>query len=354
MDGRASTERGFAEEPSGEGEARAAIAHLIAAGRAAEGRGDVEAAVRSFQKAALLARSLGDPTLVCELLVDSSVVFSSMREFPMATRFLSEAKELAQARPDESVRGEVYRGFGALFRARGDTQEALVCLDRALQYLEYTPRLRSVCRILLELGEIYLREGKGPKALHFFARAENLGALDEPALEIRLRLDLGRAAILAGDRVRATAAYEEAGRAARASQRPFDLELVQLGLSGLYLQGGRMDKSLAALAEAMALSILAFTGATPEPRERARFLAMGDRLFALDRAWGSAREGIPDRRQIHEAVRLFNTHPLVMTGQAPDYLALAREAESESAEEVRSQPPLISSKAAAANPRNPI
>jgi tetratricopeptide (TPR) repeat protein len=306
--------------------------------RVAEGAGDANGAASRLQKATMLAQALDDPALVAELLVDSSHVFASIREFRLASRFLERAREIAVEGNLEEVKGEVYRGYGALYKARGDLEQASIAFDRALEKLEFSSRHRSVCRVLLELSEIYLTDGRSGPALNLLVRAENLIVGFDPALEVRLRLNLGRLAHLAGERRQALDAYEAAARVARASDRTFDRELVCIGLAGLYLEDGQLAPSVKALREGLALSIVAFSSEPLQAIERARFLAMGQRLLELDVAANRAGPWGLHRIEVDEAVRLYNTHPLVLMGSLPSYGAVTAYLETPPAPDASAEP----------------
>lgn len=295
------------------------IAELVDLARAAEGAGDIEAAVNRLQKAAMLAESLGDHGLVGELMVEVAQVLMSIGEFRQASRFLDGARTIALERDVGELKGEVYRGFGLLYKARGHAREAAVCFDRALEHLEFSSRHRSVLRVLLDLSEVYLRQGQAPQALNLLRRAENVPAKADPALAVRLHLNLGRLAYVFGDRAAAVREYESAREAATGAERAFDRELAALGLSGLYLEGGQLNLAVERLREALALSIVAFAREPVRGIERARFLAMGQRLLGLDTAVNGSQADRLTRRGIDETVRLYNAHPLVLTGAVQGY-----------------------------------
>lgn len=313
-------DRGAGDGASGpEEQLRDSIAKLTQLARACEGLGDAQGALSRFQKAALLAQSLGEQALVGELLVDCAHVFTSVGEYREATRFLERARDIAADRGVEELKGEVYRGFGILYKARGDLGAAAVCFDRALERLEYSSRERSLARALLDLSEVYLRQGRTTQAGHLLRRAEHLSSSEDPALAVRLRLNLGRLAYLAGDREGAVAQYALAAREAAAGGRDFERELACLGLVGLYIESGRLEEAIASLRESVALSVVAFAREPVHAVERARFAVMGKRLIELEVA-ADAR-GAPRllRRALDEAVRLYNAHPLVLTTAVPRY-----------------------------------
>jgi len=325
------SQRGDERPPQGvaalgdETEARASIAGLTAAARACEGQGAHDESVRSLQKAALLADALNDQTLVGDLLIQCAEVFCAIGEFRMASRFLGRAREIARDSSGEELKGEVYRGYGQLYKARGDRGSAAICFDRALERFEFTTRHRSVRRTLLDLSEIYLKQGRSAEASHLLERAESIPVDADPGVEMRIRLNRGRIAHLEGDGTKALAEYEEAARIAQMADRAFEREIVAIGLADLHVRGGRLDLALLSLREALALSVVAFSRKALRPIERARFDAMG-RLLRLIVAL-SVREGpgFPHALQVDEALRLHDAHPFVLTGQVRPYHASGKE-----------------------------
>ncbi len=270
-------------------------------------------------KAALLAQSLGEPLVLCERLVECARSFTLVAEYHEAARYLERARDLAAERDLVELKGEVYRGFGALYNARGNFREAAVCFDRALERLEFSSRHDSTLRVLLDLSELYLREGRSAQAASLLRRAEAVPSAGDPALLVRIQLNLGRIAFGAGDRAGAVARYESAARAAEREGRSSDRELVAIGLTGLYLQEGRLTEAAARLREALALSIVAFSRESSRALERSRLQTIGQRLLELDVAADRAAAPQDLRRQLNEAVRLYNSHPLVIFGQVPRY-----------------------------------
>ncbi len=295
---------------------------ITALGKAAfesEGEGDRQGALALRLKAALLAQSLDERTTMGDLLVDCGRSFASMGEYLEAMRYLERARDLARELNAEELKGEVYRGFGALYKARGQFDEAAVCFDRALERLEYSSRHESALQALVDLSEIYLGASRTAEAGALLSRAKALPPSADPSMVVRLEINVGRLAFLGGDRASAVASYELAARAAERAGRPHEREIVALGLAGLYAQDGRIADAVARLREALALSIVAFSRESGRPLERARFSTMGLRLAEIDGALNAPGAAHDTRRQVDQAVLLYNAHPLVLTGQAPPY-----------------------------------
>lgn len=297
----------------------AKIKDLEAAAQNSEGEGDRPGALSLRLKAAMLAQSLGDRASIGDLLVECAATFVALGEYHEALRYLERARDVARELNSEELKGEVYRGYGTLYRARGQLDAAAVCLDRALERLEFSSRHGSALRALIELGEIYLGQGRTAEAGALLARARAVPASADPALLVRLELNVGRLALLGGDRASAVASYELAARAAARAGRPHEREVVALGLAGLYAQEGRLAEATERLREALALSIVAFARESSRPLERSRFATIGKRLAEVDIATDDAGAGHDLRRQVDEAVRLFNAHPLVLTGSVEMY-----------------------------------
>ncbi len=301
------------------GELQAAIEHLCARAREREGQGDHEGAVILFEKAVILAEPLGEEVLIGELLVECASSLVQMGEYRQASRFLDRARDTARERGAPELKGEVYRGFGTLYKARGALREAEVCLDRALEHLEFSSRHTSTLRALLDLCEVYLKDGRHAQAGALLRRAANLPPDADGALRVRLALNMGRVAFSVGDLKGSIDRYEDAARAAASSGRSSDRELVSLGLSGLYLQAGRLGEAASSLREALALSIVAYSKESARSRERARLRAASQRLLDLDEAANRAVAGPSVRRALNDAVLLFDSHPLVLSGDLPPY-----------------------------------
>jgi tetratricopeptide (TPR) repeat protein len=300
-------------------ELRTAVEHLCLRAREREGQGDFEGAVILLEKAGVLAEPLGDHALVGELLVECARSFVQMGEYRQALRFLDRARDIARERGTPELKGEVYRGFGTLYKARGALREAEVCFDRALEHLEFSSRHASTLRALIDLCEVYLKDGRYAQAGALLKRAANLPQGADGALRIRLALNLGRVAFLGGDLAGAISQYEDAARSASLALRSSDRELVSLGLSGLYLQAGRLGEAAQSLREALALSIVACSQESAHALERSRLHACAQRLLEIDEAANRAGAAPAVRRALNDAVLLFDAHPLVLSGELPPY-----------------------------------
>jgi len=340
--------KALSADPSDAAAVREAVARLNDAARTAFGEGDPQGALMGLQKAALLARSVSDLGVVGACLVESAEVLAAIGEYQEAERFLGRARDLARDEGLEALKGEVYRGYGSLYKARGRLDEAAVCYDRALERLEYTTDDRALARTLLGLSEVYLRQGRGAPATHVLARAAALKPSPDLGLAVRLHLNLGRVAYASGDLGSATAQYASAAQAARKGGRTFDQEVAALGLAGLHLEAGRLEDALESVKEALALSIVAFAREPVQSVERARFRAMGERLLALDTAALRSAPSARLRRGVNEAVRLHDAHPLVLTGAERPYgsMTLALEPRAETS------PTRGSANAATVGPQN--
>jgi len=302
--------------------ARRKVGELRDKARAARGQAGMDACISGLQKAALVAQSAGEPGLVVECLVECAESYLPLREFAMAERFLVRARDLAQEAGTPAARAEVYRGFAALYRARGDLRSAAVCADRALEAIEQEGAASARARALVELGEVYLGERRVEQARAALGRAERLGEAGDAALRVRILLDLGLLARTAGDPDAALRHYASAAALARGSSLPFECELACMGLAALYEEAGRLGEALAALREALALSAVACAGDGLEAIERARLASMGKRLLSVERRAAAIYPDGPPRRAVDETVALHNIHPLVVARRAPPYGAI--------------------------------
>lgn len=290
--------------------------------RAARGRTGIEECIRHLQKAALVAQSAGAADLVVECVVEAAEAYLTLREFAMAERFLVRARDLAQESGSPGARAEVYRGFAALFRGRGDLKSAAVCADRALEAVERGGSMDARARALVELGEVYLQERRLEQARATFGRAQEVGAGGETALRVRLLLDLGLLARSADQPEAALDHYTAAAAAARGGNLPSECEVACMGLAGLLEEAGRLGDALAALREALALSAVACAGEGLDAIERARLEAIRKRLLSVERRAAALYPRGPPRRAVDETVRLFQVHPLVVSRRAAPYGAV--------------------------------
>ncbi len=313
----------MAQDPAVDPERRLAAARAVAQlrdkARAARGRSGMDECIRHLQKAALVAQSAGDDLLVVECLVEAAEGYTTLREFAMAERFLGRARELAAAAKPPAARAEVYRGFAALYRARGDLKSAAVCADRALESIERGGAAAARARVLLELGEVYMQERRIDQARAALGKAQSLGSTGEAALRVRILLDLGLLARITGEPEAALEHYSAAAATARGGNLPSECEVACIGLAGLFEDAGRLADALAALREALALSAVACAGDGLEPIERARLGAIGKRLLSVERRAADLYPAGPPRRTVDETVRLYNMHPLVVMGAAAPY-----------------------------------
>jgi hypothetical protein len=279
----------------------------------------MDACVSLLQKAALVAQSAGEGVLVVECVVECGECYLALREFAMAERFLLRAREVASETDSPAMRAEVYRGFAALYRARGDLKSAAVCADRALEVLDRHGGADARARALVELGEVYLQERRMELARAALGQARALGEGGETALRVRILLDLGVLARWAGQQPVALQHYASAAALARGGSLPFECELACMGLAALLEEAGRLGEALGALREGLALSTVACTGQGLEPIELARVTAMGRRLLSIETRAAKLYPDGPPRRAVDETVRLYNMHPLVVAGRVPRY-----------------------------------
>lgn len=306
-------------DPARRAAALRSVGRLRDLAREARGRTGIEACITKLQKAALLAQSAGAPDLVVECVVEAGEAYITLREFAMAERFLGRARELARESRTPASRAEVYRGYAALFRARGDLRSAAVCADRALEAIERGGTADARARALVELGEVYLHEKRVEQARAAFGRAQVLGGTGETALRVRILLDLGLLARVSDQPVAALEHYSAAAALARGGNLPSECEVACIGLAGLLEEAGRLGDALAALREALALSAVACPGDGLEAIERARLEAIRSRLLSVERRAAVVYPDGPPRRAVDETVRLFQVHPLVIARLAAPY-----------------------------------
>lgn len=100
--------------------------------------------------------------------------------------FLREALRRARLVRDERAVASVANELGSVLRLRGELRESEGLYDEVLRALEATGAdERDVARALVNLGDVYVAQGRNAAAIEAFDRAERmLGDGDENRLEL--------------------------------------------------------------------------------------------------------------------------------------------------------------------------
>jgi small GTP-binding protein len=262
----------------------------VALGEIYRRRGDLEAAADSYRTA--LEGNLGDPAVRGEVYRGLGAVYLSSRRLDKAVR---ELRKAVASLPDDS---EAHALLGRSLFLSGDLEGARLCLERAA-------RVDKPGAAALEtLGELYERLGRSADASDSYAKT--LAAASElerdatrSELEISARLGLARLWLASGDAI--TAHGEVTHALALAPDRP-DI-LVMLGR--VSAAGGATDAALTAFDRAL----VATAGGV-------RSTLLFDRRPVLEEALRVAlRAGTPARASAY-ASALLADHP-----EHPDALA---------------------------------
>jgi tetratricopeptide (TPR) repeat protein/GTPase SAR1 family protein len=209
----------------------AAEAH-VALGETLRRKGRLDEAQESFRRA--LAAGLADALLRGELYRGLGAIHLARGRDDKAVR---ELRKAAAALPDD---GETQVLLGRALGRRGDLDGARLCLERAAAAPEASDE------VLAALGEVYRRLGRSDEARAAF---ERIAAADRagPA-SIEAALGLSALALAAGDR---DGAQARAGAATRAARAPADVARAFVALARTLLDP---DAALAAYQSALAAS----------------------------------------------------------------------------------------------------
>jgi predicted ATPase len=186
---------------------------------------DAQRAETCFERALAMARDVGEDRLAAIALSSLASIANQRGDADTESRVQREAIELARAIGDPIILGDVLSGPSADPDILEQLQEAIDCFDTAG---DLTGRYIA----LLDLGAMSLaRVGPGVARLHLEA-AMDLGRVIGVGKDHTLIINVAEACILEGDFARAKELYTDAVRVAR---RHADERAVPYGILGLAL-----------------------------------------------------------------------------------------------------------------------
>ncbi|HXF81391.1 MAG TPA: tetratricopeptide repeat protein [bacterium] len=196
------------------------------------------------------ARAGRDPVRV-EALITLGTCLVHMERTQEAIRRYEEASASTAAARNPALRGQALWGLGWAYRKLGDRPQARELLLEAKACMERAEELPDLMRILHNLGQVLLEEGRPADALRHFHHAlrvmDRLGKPDRAAI----LTEIARAHLAEGRLEDALAFGERALQSARNVHDPLEQAEAQLLLARLYALTGRVRKAVALLKEAL-------------------------------------------------------------------------------------------------------
>jgi DNA-binding CsgD family transcriptional regulator/tetratricopeptide (TPR) repeat protein len=159
---------------------------LLALGRLALDRGELDDGEKLFRQAMALARQAADPYLVAPCLQALGAVALARGERGQATSLLGEAAALAGRHHARAVEAAVLEDLGRLARASGDLATAAVAHGKALSLRSHMGDRAGVADSLEALGRVGVAAGQPGAGIRLLAAAD---ALREQLGHARPRFD---------------------------------------------------------------------------------------------------------------------------------------------------------------------
>lgn len=196
------------------------------------------------------ARAGRDPVRT-EALIALGTCLVNMGHVEAGLRRFQEASDSTAARRNVSLRGRALWGMGWGHRKLGNSAEARALLLEAKACMEKAEDLADLMRVLHNLGQLLLEEGRTAEALNHFHHAlrvmESLGKPDRAAI----LTEIARTHLHDHRLEEAETFAERALQSARDVRDPVECAEAQLLLARIHLLGGRMKKALPLLEEAL-------------------------------------------------------------------------------------------------------
>jgi CHAT domain-containing protein/lipopolysaccharide biosynthesis regulator YciM len=162
------------------------------------------AAVRSYERAAVIWRRLKDPYQEALDLLGSGTVQEALGEKQQALACYERALALNRAAGDKSGEGTSLSHIGRVYYTSGDTKTALEYSTQALSLYESAGDLPGKAMSLSDLGIIAQSTGDAKQALVFFEQALPLfHAIPYGQMEAATRTNIGRAYRALGEKTKA-------------------------------------------------------------------------------------------------------------------------------------------------------
>lgn len=251
------------------------------AGRAAALMGQVQQRRREFPEAADLlreallklrrARAGRDPVRT-EALIALGGCLVRMGRAEDGFRRYQEASNSTAAQRNPWLRGQALWGMAWASRKLGNLGQARTLLLDAKACMEKAEELADLMRVLHNLGQVFLEEGRTAEALRHFHHAlrvmDRLGKPDRAAI----LTEIARAHLQENQLEEAETFAERALQSARDVHDPVEHAEAQLLLARVHLLQGRMKKALPLLQDA--LSAFRARGMEEKAREALRELGL--------------------------------------------------------------------------------
>ena len=211
------------------------------------GRGSEQPAI--LAEAEAIARELGDPLILSQALQDRVDVEAPLRP-DLAARLAEEALSLAQAAGDGWLIAQAFRTRAKMAPA----EELREQVDQAASLLTEAGNVFGLAGLLGAAGYMALSEGSDRDAKEFTQSALAIAReLDHPFTSMFVHGNFGLAALLTGDTDAAAHAFREELRLCRELvARPFATEGL-LGLAGVAVVRGDVDRAARLVGAAEAL-----------------------------------------------------------------------------------------------------
>jgi tetratricopeptide (TPR) repeat protein len=145
------------------------------------------------------AHASRDPARVDALIATATSLFY-LGDLDRALRRYEEAASAFAARYDHRLRGRALWGLGIIYRKKGQFDRARAYLLQAKDEFEGAEELAELMRVLQNIGQVDLEEGRPKLALRHFEHALRvMEQLDTPVDRVSILIDVGRARLQSGD-----------------------------------------------------------------------------------------------------------------------------------------------------------
>ncbi len=213
---------------------------IVYQARIADERGDVRTAIVAAQRAAAVARQIGDFRAEAEVRVIEGRSYRSAGILREADRALQDALRLSETFQEKPKVAEARLALGDLWMGSSDPGRADEHFSRALEVAQSLEDAHLSARALTGLASVFLRQGKIQESVNSVSQAAGIvDGLDDPVLKAKTRLLQGEILESQGNANAALSAYREAVNVLRRARTGRRLEAMCLFRIGLLYQGHR-------------------------------------------------------------------------------------------------------------------
>jgi len=182
------------------------------------------------------AHASRDPARVDALIAIATALFY-LGDLDRALRRYEEAASAFAARNDRRLRGRALWGLGIIYRKKGQFDRGRAYLLQARDEFEAAEELAELMRVLQNIGQVDLEEGKPEFALRHFEHALRvMEQLDTPVDRVSILIDIGRARLLSGDHDGAVQLARTALQEAKIVGDPLEIDEAQALLGRILLE----------------------------------------------------------------------------------------------------------------------